>query len=448
MSKQEKLRIAQLTKYSDGQPLLRNATLFVLEHETLGILVLNIRQKNALLQILTGNADADSGVLFWEEERIPMQSFRFGKKLVCIDEHSSLIENLSIAENVLFYHHSIRSWMLIKQNAINEHAQARLDQLGIPLDAATVVSRLSNFERLLIEIFRAYLIGAAIIVIDNLMSDVSIDDMGFLKKLMHRLHDLGVSLIILDTHLSTLKAYADRLMVLRSGHLLCFSDNSFECGAHILESRLAIPKSVEQSTSMQSEVFSSDDLGINDLLHDFKICRGEIVNFFDGGQGVNERIRLRIEMCHEHSLLSNAQYTDFDADKHVVSCLSPIENLYLSVYPFFETRIFPGSRNIQFLRKEFIEWAGNERILKVPNCLELNAHDKITLLLFRYRFGKTRILFCRDPRMNQDYKDYSYIMELLQKLATTSGIAIVILTSVPYDEPSYFNRILDLTTHL
>lgn len=446
MNRCEILRITQLTTHEEGQPLLRNATISVAECETLGILVLNIRQKNALLQILAGNDAADSGVLFWEEERVPMPRFNFKKKLLCVDEHGSLIENLSIAENILFCRRDRRGNPLIHQNVINEQAQRQLDELQIPLNASTVVSRLNDFERLLVEIFRAYLLGVRIIVIDNLLSEVSIDDSVYFRELMSRLHGFGVSFIIMDTHLPTLKTYADRLLVLRSGHLLNFSDRSFECGTRILESRIAARQTGEQTTVAQNPIFSSEDLGLSTLPRSFILYRGEIVNFFDGGQGVNESIRRRIEECHTHSLLGDAQYTDFDADKHIAACLSPIENLFMSVYPFFEKRMFPGAHNISFLKKEFTEWAGDGHMLEAPNCLDLDFHERITLLLFRYRFGKTRILFCRDPKMNRDYRDHSYIMNLLRKLATTSGVAVVILSSVPYEETSYFNRIIDLST--
>ena len=81
-----------------------------------------------------------------------------------IDEHSSLIEDLSIADNMFVMRSGFKKYV-IEERVLEEQAKRVLESLSMQVDLNQRVSRLTVLERIMIEMAKAYLMGCSLLIV-------------------------------------------------------------------------------------------------------------------------------------------------------------------------------------------------------------------------------------------------------------------------------------------
>mgnify|MGYP000615156359 CR=1 FL=1 len=100
--KQEILRFENVTRQVDGAVYLDNFNFYMTKGEIVGMLSVNDRGKKELLNLLMKRLPIESGRIYWDGGLANswLDSEYPNNKVYVIDEHSSLIEDLSIADNM------------------------------------------------------------------------------------------------------------------------------------------------------------------------------------------------------------------------------------------------------------------------------------------------------------------------------------------------------------
>jgi ribose transport system ATP-binding protein len=175
--------------------------------------------KSTLMKILSGAYHADPG----GEIRIdgkhvtisgPLDALHCG--ISTIYQELSLAPNLSVAENMLLGREH-KSGPMIDRRSMEQACRTVLDRLGVRFRASTKVSELSMAERQLVEIARALIANARILIMDEPTTSLSSRETDALFALIRQLRSEGLAIIYISHRMAEVYELADRVSVLRDG---------------------------------------------------------------------------------------------------------------------------------------------------------------------------------------------------------------------------------------
>jgi ribose transport system ATP-binding protein len=133
-----------------------------------------------------------------------------------IHQETSLLPNLSVAENI-FLGRQPRRGPVIHNRAMRDAARRQLDRLGLEVDPATPVGRLSVAARQQVEIAKALSLDARILILDEPTAALGGEEVDRLFGLIGDLRSHGVAFIYVSHRLAEVPEVGDRVVVLRDG---------------------------------------------------------------------------------------------------------------------------------------------------------------------------------------------------------------------------------------
>ena len=214
------LRVEGLTKSWPGVLALDAVDLEVRAGEVLALVGENGAGKSTLLKIVSGAERADAGRVLLEGRPLagtPAQVARQG--VVTIYQELSLVPQLSVRENLFLGREPVRRG-LVDAAAERERAREVLSRLGLDLDPETRVESLELAQRQLVEIARALLADARLLIMDEPTTALTPRETERLFGLLRGLKEDGLGIVFVSHRLDEVFALADRVSVLRDGRSL------------------------------------------------------------------------------------------------------------------------------------------------------------------------------------------------------------------------------------
>lgn len=198
---------------------LRGVDVHVQPGEVLALVGENGAGKSSLVKILSGAEKADSGAMLLDGEtykpRNPLDARRRG--VVMVYQELTLAAHLSVEANITLGQESQR-FGFIRGHHDREKVRAILDLLQHPeIRPESAVHELSPAAQQLVEIARALLSDARVLILDEPTSALNDHDAQHLFAIMRRLRERGVSLVYISHFLEEIEQIADRVTVLRDG---------------------------------------------------------------------------------------------------------------------------------------------------------------------------------------------------------------------------------------
>ena len=175
--------------------------------------------KSTLVKVLSGVHEPDAGEMVIDGHRYcpadPLDARLAG--VAMIYQELALAPHLSVADNVLLGVEPARNgWLDLEE--MRRQTEEALDTLGHPeIRSDAVVDQLSIGAQQLVEVARALVTKAKIIVLDEPTSSLARPDV---KRLFHVIRTLctrGISIIYISHFLEEVEEVADSLTVLRDG---------------------------------------------------------------------------------------------------------------------------------------------------------------------------------------------------------------------------------------
>lgn len=198
---------------------LKGVNLQVMPGEVHALIGENGAGKSTLMKVLSGALTPDAGSIMLDGHPFvpenPLHARRSG--VVMIYQELNLAPDLSVEENIMLGAEPNRLGWIDGQRR-REQARRVLTELhheALPLDVP--VYRLSVAEQQVVEIARALLYEARLLIMDEPTSSLTQKDVVELFSVIRRLRDRGVSIVYISHFLEECQEVADRYTVLRDG---------------------------------------------------------------------------------------------------------------------------------------------------------------------------------------------------------------------------------------
>ena len=218
------LTLHVITKRYPGVTALQDVSFSVQPGEVLGLIGENGAGKSTLMKILGGVTAPSSGTIHLDGR--DRQSLTVAEALASgiafVHQELNLFENLSVAANIMIGREPLTGGplKLVDRHKLNSLATPLLQQLGADFDAGTSVADLSLAQMQLVEIAKALSLNARLVIMDEPTSSLNVAETDRLLQVIAALKAKGVSVIYISHRLGEVERCADRVIVLRDGHLV------------------------------------------------------------------------------------------------------------------------------------------------------------------------------------------------------------------------------------
>ena len=209
-----------LTKSFGGVTVLQDVDLTVQAGEVRALLGENGAGKSTLIKILTGAIIPDRGELSVGDQRMPFgNAARFRQAgISAVYQEFTLVPDLTVAENVSLGREPGR--LLMDRSSMRKAAGRAFADLGISVDVNAPVRGLSVAHQQLVEIARALVSEARLVILDEPTASLPPPDVDRFLAVVRRLRERGLGILYTSHRLEEVFAIADSLTVLRDGRLV------------------------------------------------------------------------------------------------------------------------------------------------------------------------------------------------------------------------------------
>ena len=214
-----RLKMVNIAKRFGTTQALNGVNLEVAAGEVHALVGENGAGKSTLMKVLAGVYRPDRGQMWLDGEPFvphqPLDARRRG--IAMIYQELSLAPHLSVMENILLGVEPAR-WGVIRWRQLRQQAYAALSELGLAdLPLATPVQNLPPGYQQMVEMARAVVSQAKIVVLDEPTSSLTQHDVDRLFTLIRRLRERGLAVIYISHFLEEVHRISDRFTVLRDG---------------------------------------------------------------------------------------------------------------------------------------------------------------------------------------------------------------------------------------
>lgn len=173
--------------------------------------------KSTLVKIIYGVMKPDSGSLFWNGQKLqinsPAQARELGVGMVF--QHFSLFEALTVADNIALGLNNAKD-----RKDLDERIRAVSNRYGLRLDPQQVVHDLSVGERQRIEVVRCLLQAPKLLIMDEPTSVLTPQEVDKLFTTLRRLRDEGCSILYISHKLEEIRALCETATIMRLGKVV------------------------------------------------------------------------------------------------------------------------------------------------------------------------------------------------------------------------------------
>ncbi len=216
-----RLSVAGIAKSFSGTPVLHGIDFEVGEGEVVALLGENGAGKSTLSAIVAGLIQPDAGRMAWEGRpyapAAPGAALEAGIGL--IHQEMRLLPELSIAENVFVGRLPMRG-QRVDRALMHRRAQEQLRRLGLDVPPTRLVRTLRVAAQQQVEIAKALTLNARLLILDEPTAALGGAETERLFAQVERLRREGVSFVYISHRLDEIARIADRVLVLRDGHLV------------------------------------------------------------------------------------------------------------------------------------------------------------------------------------------------------------------------------------
>lgn len=218
-----------LVKDFPGVRALRGVSLDLRRGEVHALVGENGAGKSTLIRVLSGDVKPDSGSIEIEGQPTVFERPRDARRhgIVTIFQELTIAPDLSVAENIFLGNEPGPPLLYSRAKAARKAAEV-LAGLGVgsQIDPSERAGNLSTAQRQLIEIARALVLRAPVIVMDEPTAALSENEAAALRRLIVRMRAQGTCFLYVSHRLDEVMEIADRMTVLRGGERVATKDAS------------------------------------------------------------------------------------------------------------------------------------------------------------------------------------------------------------------------------
>jgi ABC-type sugar transport system ATPase subunit len=280
------LKILNINKKLSDYFSLKNISIELYKGEVHAIIGENGSGKSSLMNIIWGNLSMDSGEIYIDNMPVSINSPATAKSLgiTMIHQDSSLFEHFTIAENIFRDNLSYNNKFLkiINWKKVHTDCQELLEKLGLPLNSRNIVKNLNIAQKQLVEICKAYVSNARIIIMDEPTSALTESEFQMFFNIIQELKKSGATILFISHKLEEIKQIADRITVIRNGEIIGTQNTknmNVNSIIHMMTGMNLSERYPKLNVKIGKEVLKVNDLCAGDTIKDvnFSLRKKEIL---------------------------------------------------------------------------------------------------------------------------------------------------------------------------
>ncbi len=458
MKKIESLEMINISKSFQGVRANDNISMKVSSGEILGLLGENGAGKTTLMNILYGIYQPDTGEIRVNGQRIfidsPKASIDHGIGMV--HQHFMLVQNHTVIENIaLGYAHAPK---LFPQKKIRQRVVSFSEKFNFNIDPEKKVWQLSAGEQQRVEIVKALINGAGLLILDEPTSVLTPQETRDFFQVLGKMREDGQMIILISHKLDEIKRICDRVTVLRKGQVVGHA-NAGQLDKRSL-ARMMIGRDVIFSCSREKMPRKEKVLEVADVRVDgdkgypvvngisFEVFRNEIFGIAGvSGNGQRELVEaitgLRM-VTHGQIRINDIDITNQSPRKIHNTGVShvPEERIRFGIAPnlfIYENAILKQHHQKKFSRRAFLAYgrikAHTRQLIKdfqvaTPSInvqtKNLSGGNIQKLILGREIADKPDLLVASHPTYGLDVGATEYLRNQLLKLRAEGGAVLLV----------------------
>lgn len=215
------IKIEGLTKRFDGKVVLRNASLDIVEGETLAIIGRSGSGKSVLMKHIIGLLQPDEGTVLVDGVDVHRISYRklrdVRRQFGVLFQGGALFDSMNAFENVAF---PLRTFLSLPEKEVRERAQRCLDLVQLQDIGAKRPSELSGGMQKRVALARAISLAPRYIIYDEPTSGLDPETSNAIDDLIKSLdEELNVTSIVITHDMHSVLSIADRAAFVHEGEI-------------------------------------------------------------------------------------------------------------------------------------------------------------------------------------------------------------------------------------
>ncbi len=443
-----------ICKSFDANIVLQNVDFQVRGGEICALLGENGAGKSTLMNILGGVLTADEGTILIDGEphrfTKPTQSLNAG--IAFIHQELNLINDLPIYEN-MFIGRELKKAGLLDHKKMIDEARRVFERMGIDIDPRQLVSKLDASYKQIVEISRALLMNARLIIMDEPTTSLTDTEIERVFAMLRTLREQNVGVVFISHKLREVAEICDCYTVLRNGSKVAEGNVADVTTADLAqmmvghevrtdllhrehergEERLSLERLTREPyfRDITLQAYAGEVLGVTGLLGD---GRSELFRTVFGAEGayqghVTVNGKAVVIRSTKQAIRLGIGYIPRNRKENgIVKDLSILENGTIVTWPKLGRRGFINRRlqNEQFGEQE------RELHIKLGKrddlITSLSGGNQQKVVLAKWLCSSPKVLVMDNPTQGVDVGAKEEIYDIILRLAK-QGVSIIVLSS-------------------
>lgn len=449
------VEMKNIRKSFGSNAVLKDVSFTLKGGEICALLGENGAGKSTLMNILGGVHQMDSGSISLDGKQVkfatPAQSQEAG--IAFIHQELNLINDLPIYENMFLGRElKTKRGRLDLERMMNETKEV-FKQMNVQLDPKTFVSDLDASYKQIVEICRAMMMNASIIIMDEPTTSLTDQEIERVFSMMKTLKDKNVGIIFISHKLNEVMSVCDRFTVLRDGGLVA-EGNINEVTTNDL-ARHMVGYEVRTGSLLKEKKLGKEVLRVEGLTNNrdyrdihFSIKAGEVLGvtgllgdgrseLFQTIFGVDKPSSGKIFLngmevkikSTAHAIKEGIAYLPRNRKENgIIKDMNILENASIVTWPIF------SKRGMIDTKKHIAEFDQQRNALRIKMGKETDSINSLSggnqqkVVLSKWLMAKQKLLILDNPTQGVDVGAKEDIYNIILKLAE-ENIAIIVLSS-------------------
>ena len=177
--------------------------------------------KSTLMKVLTGVYSKDTGSIFMRGQEVDIRGVRDSQKLgiIMIHQELNLMNHLTAAQNIFIGRESLRGGLFLNDAELNRRSEELFKRLNVDIDPTVRVGDLTVAKQQMVEIAKALLINAKVLVMDEPSSSLSNAEIVEMFRIVHELKAMGTAIVYISHRLASCR-FCDKIAVFDHGQIV------------------------------------------------------------------------------------------------------------------------------------------------------------------------------------------------------------------------------------
>ncbi|WP_067037338.1 sugar ABC transporter ATP-binding protein [Allomuricauda sp. CP2A] len=469
-----------ITKKFGGVTALDNVNLKVHTGKVNVIVGENGAGKSTLMKILSGVYPDYEGKLLFNNEEVhfnnPKEAMQKG--IAIIHQELNLIPYLTITQNIFLGREVRNAFGLLDSKLMRNKTKELLTRLNCDLNPSTLVSELRVGEQQLVEIAKALLGEAKVVIMDEPTSAISDSEVESLFKIIASLKEQNVAILYISHKLDELLLIADRFIGLRDGKMVGTIESSAEAKKDDLI-RLMVGRDIKDVFQKEKVPFGEEVLRVEKMSLprkfdkssyvfkdiDFSVKKGEVLGIF-GLMGAGRTELLETIFGLHPKVMSGTVYIEnkevkirsvMDAIRNgmglvpedrkedgLVLQMEITKNISMASVGQVVKNGLLSSKSEASLSKKYIEALKIKTPSEKQFAKNLSGGNQQKVVLAKWLATNPKVLFLDEPTRGIDVNAKNEIYHLINSLAK-KGLGLVVVSSELPEILAIADRILVLS---